>query len=372
MNSIIVQARKLNILHLSSEKSWRGGEQQIAYLVEYLHKKGIHNVIACCINSAFEKYCQQRDWAYISLNFKGSFDISTILGIKEICKQEKIDLVHIHSAKSHGLAVLSHLLGNSTPLILSRRVDFPIRSNLLTQWKYNHTAIKKIICVSQAIEKMVRSNIQHPDKCLTIHSGIDAIRFKESKSYLRKTYQIPDNYPLIGNTSALAGHKDYPTFIRTAELFRQQGIKARFFIIGAGPDKEAIQQMISEKNLNKYVIMAGFMDNINEILPELDIFLMTSKTEGLGTSILDAFACKVAVVATRAGGIPEMVIHNKTGLLAEVKDANQLAEHLKRLIQDPQLKKFLEENAYQLLLQNFTKEKMASRTLEVYHEVLGK
>lgn len=361
----------MKILHLSSEKSWRGGEQQIAYLIKELNGQGIENIVACRNGSAFEVYCRQHNWNFFSLSFQGSLDISTIWSIKRICQEEKVDLVHAHSAKSHSLAVMSCVLGNTTPLIVSRRVDFPVRKNWMTQWKYNHPAIRKIICVSEAIEQIVRSSVHQPEKCVTVYSGIDISRFKNSTGYLRRTYQIPDDIILIGNTSALATHKDYFTFIDTANIFCQYNISARFLIIGDGPDKESIQSYIIERDLQENVIMTGFLNNIPEILPELDIFLMTSETEGLGTSVLDAFACKVPVIATRAGGIPEMVIHEKTGLLAEVKDARRMAAHLKRLIDAPDLKKSLVEKAYQHLLAHFTKEKMASRTLEIYREVLN-
>lgn len=363
--------KQITVLQLSSEKSWRGGEQQIAYLIQELSKKKVNNIVACRKDSAFEDYCQRQNLKFFSLPFKGSTDISTVLGIRKICKQEKVDLVHMHSAKSHSLAVMSHLTGNKIPLVLSRRVDFPVRDNFLTKWKYNHPAIRKIICVSEAIEKMVRSSIHHPEKCCTIHSGIDISRFTKVSGYLRRTYNIPDHAILIGNTSALAAHKDYFTFVRTAQIFRTYNIPSRFLMIGDGPEKETIQKYIIEKDLQDYVIMTGFLDNVPEILSELDIFLMTSQTEGLGTSILDAFACKVPVVATRAGGIPEMVIHEKTGLLAEVKDAQQLATHLKRLTEDAFLKRTLVENAYQFLLGNFTKEKMAAQTLEVYRQIIS-
>lgn len=368
MNNI--SNRTIRILHLSSEKSWRGGEQQIAYLIQELNKHGVDNIVACRKQSAFEDYCRQNQWKFYSLPFKGSMDLSTIISIKNICKKEKIDLIHIHSAKSHSLGIISHVFGNKTPLILSRRVDFPVRKNFLTQWKYNHPTIEKIICVSGAIEQIVKSSILHPEKCVTVHSGIDISRFKNSTGYLRRTYQIPDDAILIGNTSALAGHKDYFTFVNTASIFRQYNLSARFFIIGDGPEEETIRSYINERGLQEYVIMTGFLNNIPEALPELDIFLMTSETEGLGTSVLDAFACKVPVVATRAGGIPEMVMHEKTGLLADVKEAEKLAIHLKRLTQDSALKKSLIENAYQHLLNDFTKEKMAEKTWKVYQEVL--
>jgi L-malate glycosyltransferase len=359
------------ILHLSSEATWRGGEQQIAYLIDELQQKDIFNLVACRKGSAFEAYCQKQPIKHFSLSFNGSFDLSTALAIRNICRKERITLVHIHSAKSHSLAVLAHVLGNRVPLILSRRVDFPVRSNTLTQWKYNHPAVKRIICVSKTIEKIVRSSIKRPDRCATVHSGIDISRIKASPGLLKAWYQLPDETLLVGNTSALAGHKDYFTFIRAAALFKQYDISARFFMIGDGPEKEELQAYIEEKDLTDYVIMTGFLDNIHAVLPELDIFLMTSQTEGLGTSVLDAFAARVPVVSTRAGGIPEMVIHKKTGLLAEIKDAQQLASHLKRLVEQPKFREVLADNAYQHLKTCFTKEKMAEGTLRIYQEVPG-
>lgn len=361
----------MKILHLSSEATWRGGEQQIAYLIKELQQQGVDNFVACRHDSAFEKYCCEEDIPYRSFTFNGSTDLATALGIRNICREKKIDLAHIHSAKSHGLAVLSHLAGNTTPLILSRRVDFPIRSNVLTRWKYNHPSVKKIICVSEAIEKIVRRNISRPELCTTIHSGVDTNRFKDSAGLLRTRYQIPESTLLIGNTSALADHKDYFTFIRTAEIFRKHEIPARFFMIGDGPERKKLEDDIQEKDLRNYVIMTGFLPNIDKILPELDIFLMTSEMEGLGTSVLDAFAAKVPVIATHAGGIPEMVIHQKTGLLTEIRDAEQLAAYLKLLVENQAQRSFLVGNAYRHLLTNFTKEKMAERTLNIYQEVLS-
>ncbi len=359
----------MKILHLSSEPSWRGGEQQIAYLMEELNGLGVENIIACRKHSAFEDYSHQQRWTSYSLPFTGSIDFSTIRSIKSISRQEGVNLIHMHSAKSHSLAVLAHVLGNPTPLLLSRRVDFPIRSNRFTQWKYNHPAIKKILCVSHAIEQIVRASIKNPDRCLTIYDGINIHRFSQPTNYLRQTYQVPEDTLIIGNTSALAAHKDYFTFINTAQVFQQYHIPARFFIMGEGPQREEIKNYITQKNLQDTITMTGFLNHLPEVLPELDIFLMTSVTEGLGSSVLDAFACRIPVVATRAGGIPEMVLHQQTGLLANTQDAPTLAQHLYTIAADISLKNNLTANAYERLLSHFTKEKMAAATLKVYQEV---
>lgn len=360
----------MKILHLSSEKSWRGGEQQIAYLIEGLSKQGVNNLVACRKGSAFEDYCKTANIPYYSLPFSNSLDIITAAGLKSICRRESPSLMHLHSSKSHGVAVLSGWMGNPTPMILSRRVDFPLKSNWLSQKKYNYKNIRKILCVSNAIKMIVQKSIEDPGKAATVYSGIDLKKFSGgTENFFRTSYPVPENHYLIGNTSAIAPHKDYFTFINTAQELEKQNFPATYFIIGTGPLEQEIKAYVADRGLNKKIIFTGFLKNIPQILSGLDLFLMTSKTEGLGTSLLDAFACKVPVVATAAGGIPEIVVHEETGLLAPVGDSHQLATEVLRLFRDPELREKLAANAFEKVKQ-FDKKITAAATLEVYQEVL--
>lgn len=362
----------MNVLHLSSEKKIRGGERQILYLVQELNQYKVHNWIACRTDSAMSHYCQQYQWPYLELPFRNSFDMKSIWKLKTFCKEHDINIVHMHSGKSHSIAVLSTLIGNQAHLILSRRVFFPIKQHWFTKWKYNHSSIKKIICISQAVQKKVLKIVNYPSQSTIIYSGIDASRFKSSTGFLKKSYNLPEDVILIGVTAAIEPAKDLQVFVDTAALVTSQYPKTAFFIIGDGPEKEAIQQYISQKNLGSKVMITGFLTNVEEILPELDIFLMTSQTEGLGTSILDAFACRIPVVATDAGGIPEMVKHEKTGLLAPIKSSEKLAVQLLRLINQPSLGEHLAQQAFQLLTQSFTHQIMAQRTLDIYNQVMDR
>src|SRR5690606_19919072 len=175
---------------------------------------------------------------------------------------------------------------------------------------------------------------------ITIHSGIDLKKFSflGKHDFFRNQYKIPHISPIIGNTSALADHKDYFTFINTAEILIKQNDNLRFLIIGDGNLRDEIREYVESKKLHNHIIFTGFVTNLAETLHEIDIFLMTSKTEGLGTSILDAFASKVPVVATNAGGIPELVKHEETGLIATVKDHEKLAENVNQILNEPELK----------------------------------
>jgi L-malate glycosyltransferase len=363
---------KLKILHLSSEKTWRGGEQQIAYLIDELNAMDVENLVAARAGSAFEKHCQSNAIKMTAFPFKNSFDVTTALGIKHLCTTEQIDLIHLHSAKSHAIGVLSAMLGNKKPLILSRRVDFVPKRNMLTRLKYNHNAIKRIVGVSDKITSIMKNYVKNPSLCITVHSGVDLEKFgnRPAENSLRKEFNIAGQTMLIGNTSALEGHKDYFTFIETIKKLAEAGIPVKAFIIGDGSQKERLQEFVKQKELTAHVIFTGFRKDIIRILPDLDLFLMTSNEEGLGTSVLDAFLAKVPVVATKAGGIPEMVIHEKTGMLAPVGDAGTLADHIKRVFHDNTLRDRIIGGASEKVSE-FSKELTAKKTLAVYREVLA-
>ena len=131
-----------------------------------------------------------------------------------------------------------------------------------------------------------------------------------------------------------------------------------------------IEQKIEKLGLQKMFYLTGFRNDVADILPELDLMLMTSVTEGLGTTILDAFACAVPVVATAAGGIPEIVIHEKTGLLAAVGDVQGLASQVNRMMKDRELRDRLIEGATSHL-DNFSREATAVKTMKEYVAVAG-
>lgn len=367
-----MSAARLTVLHLSSEKTWRGGEQQIAYLIDGLAGQGVSNYVAARQGSAFEDYCRKKNIPVFTFPFKNSFDLTTAAGIKALCKKYSVDLVHMHSSKSHSIGVVSNILGNKTPLVLSRRVDFVPKDTWFTRWKYNHPSIVRVLCVSDKINEIMRAYLKHPEKSITVHSGADLTKFSPGKApgKLREEGGLRKDQVLVGNTAALEGHKDYFTFIDTIAKLVQAGLDIRAVIIGRGSLEESLKKYTHEKGLDAVIRFTGFRNDITEILPELDIFLMTSDEEGLGTSVLDAFLSGVPVVATAAGGIPEMVVHNQTGLLAPIRNSTQLAEQVTRILKEPGLRQVLVAGALEKV-KEFSKERTAARTLEIYREIKG-
>ena len=365
-------AAALSILHLSSEKTWRGGEQQIAYLLEELSKHGVRNHVAARKGSAFEAHCRKENIPLIALPFKNAVDIGTALAIKRYCQEHHIDLVHMHSAKSHGLGVISHVFGNNTPLVLSRRVMFSPKRSWFTRWKYNHPAIARVLCVSDKTREVMQAYLKHPEKAVTVYSGVDLHKFDPARRgdiLVREGIRRP-GLTVIGNTAALEYEKDYTTFIDTVDTLVQKKLPVQAVIIGKGSLEESLKKYVQDKQLQDVITFTGFRKDLVALLPELDIFLMPSILEGLGTSVLDAFLAHVPVVATQAGGIPEMVLSGRTGLLAPAGDSTALAEHIEAIMTNPVLREALIKGA-QEKVKEFSKEQMATRTLAIYHEVVG-
>lgn len=365
--------KPIKVLHLSSESTWRGGEQQIIYLVEETRKLDVEAIVGCKAGSEVENYCKENDLPFYSLDFKSAYDFSTAREIIRIAKEEDIDLVQTHTSKSHTMSVIAGLIGLNVPQIMTRRVDFPVKDNWFSKFKYNYSKITRIICISETIRRITEPDIHDKSKLVTIHSGVDMDRFLPHKDsqWLRENYKMSDDTVIVGNTSAISDQKDYPTFISTAEAVLKKRKNVHFFIVGDGPEREEIQELVKKRGLKDKITFTGFKKNIREILPSLDVFLFTSKTEGLGTSVLDAMAAGVPIVATAAGGVSEMVNHEKNGLLFPVKDVKQLTEGVIRLIDDPiYAEKLIEEGRKTVM--NFSKQKTAVRTVELYKEILGK
>lgn len=365
------------VLHLDSEKSWRGGEQQVAYLMQELQNKKVMNIVGCHRGSKLEQYCNQNQITCFPVDYGGT-QLKAAWQIKRFCQTHKIDLIHMHSAKAHTAGVYAaKLLGNTPKLILSKRTDFPVRNNFLSNFKYNYTGIKKILCVSSKIKEVLDESLTNTQKSITVYSGVNPERFQfnsetTQNDYLRKTFNLKDCDIIIGNTSALAPHKDYYTFLKTAKKLHQINENVHFFLIGDGPLADDLQSYVQKNEMNHYVHFTGFITNLEDILPTLDYFLMTSKEEGLGTSLLDAMVCKVPIVATHAGGIPEIVINQKTGLVAPVGDYKKLCEELNYLINNPNEKTRLIQNAYEMVLKSFDKKITAEQTHQIYLDTLNK
>lgn len=358
----------MKILHISTERTWRGGEQQISYLLGVLKTLNVETVLVARTGSEMVK----RHPEAIELPLRGEWDLYSALKIKKLVKEKKIDLIHTHSGHGHTLGVLAAQLGAGVPVIVSKRTDYPIKPNAFSRWKFNHPSIARFLCVSDKIREIIARDLKNPEKAKTVYSGIDMDRFPAAPTVdIRTLANIPKDSRVVVSTAALSDQKDYPTFLKVCETFKLSRPDLHFVICGDGPLAEAIKEQAKTIGLERTVHFLGFRKDVPSFLGSADAFLITSKEEGLGTSILDAFAVQLPVVATAAGGIPEIVRHGETGLLAQVGDVQMLATHVENTVYvSGTLKEKLIQSAHNLA-QEFSYRRTGEKTFQVYKEVLS-
>lgn len=343
----------------------------MAYLVRELEVLGVSQTVLCPKGSPLSAVVAKAGVHVAEFTPGMALDIGLASRLERVARDREATLVHAHDSHGHTASVLANtLFGMDLPLIVSRRVDFAIHSGFSARFKYGHRSVRRILCVSDAISDITAKGLRDPSVLRTVRSGIDPIRFAQpADGSLHRLLKLAPEVPMVGCVAALAPHKDLGTFLRTMASLREDGSDAHGVIIGEGGLRSALEAERNELGLSDHVHFTGFRKDVHRLLPELDVFLITSRTEGLGTSILDAFACKVPVVATRAGGIPEIVHHEASGLLCPTGDARCLAEAVKRVLTDPSLRERLVKGGAEVLRAHHPAE-VAKATLQEYRAVL--
>ncbi len=357
------------ILHLNNSRTWRGGEQQLYYLVMGLLERKIPQILIGQPNSELESRVGKQI-PFFPIRMLGEYDLLAARKIANTAKINGVQLIHTHTGATHGLGLLTKLFLPKLKLVVSRRVDFHINKNPLSRRKYFSQRIDYFLTVSNRIKEVLIEDGVEPEKIVTVYSGIDLNKFKESgdKKKLLQEFQIPKDTVVIGNVAALVDHKDHETMLRAISEI-QTGKNFICILVGAGELETKLKNLTRELGIESKVIFTGFRNDIKDFYALFDIFTLTSKEEGLGTSVLDAMANNLPIVATNGGGIGEMLEHGRGALLADVGDYTKLAEHYKKLIENQMLRtEYGKKNKESV--KAFSIENTIQKTILIYNSLL--
>jgi glycosyltransferase involved in cell wall biosynthesis len=260
--------------------------------------------------------------------------------------------------------------GTEPPLVVSRRVDFHLRGNSFSRWK--HRQVDCFIAASEAIRQMLVADGVPAERTVTVHEGIDIEHVAAAPVVdVHQAFFLPHGAPVVGNIAALVPHKGQRHLIEAAHVVVQKMPDVRFVILGEGELRDALERLVKEHHLEKHVLLPGFRTDVLGCLKSFDVFVMSSVTEGLGTSLLDAMACSRPIVATRTGGIPEVVDDGVTGLLVPPRDEAALADAIVDLLGDAARRQRMGEAGLARVNEKFTVERMVAGTAAVYARVAG-
>jgi len=357
-------------LHIDTARTWRGGQNQVLLTVLGMRAVG-HRAMLVAHAAGELRQRAAEGLELIPLAPKTEMDLGAAWRLSRLVKQLRPDVVHAHDP--HGVAMAALALSMSTepakpPLVAARRVDFHIKGNALSRWKYRQ--VDCFICASDAIRQMVIGDGIPAARAVTIHEGIDLGRVAAAPAAnLHADLWLPHQAPIVGNVAALVPHKGHRHLIEAAAIVTRKIPDARFVIAGEGELRAVLERQIKDHRLEKHVFLAGFRPDILSVHKAFDIFVMSSVTEGLGTSLLDAMACGKPIVATRAGGMPEVVIDGQTGLLVPPRDHEAMADAIVILLRDDALRRRLGAAGDVRVRERFSVDRMVQDTLAVYQRV---
>ncbi len=332
----------MRLLHLDTGRSMRGGQYQALLLLEGLQEQG-HSQTLLARAALLDRWPGRP------------------IGVATLRRAAAdADLIHAHDARAHMLAAL---WCPGKPLVVSRRVAFEIRRGVFSRWKYSRP--RRYLAVSEYVAAKLRGAGVEPSKIEVVHDAVQprggeemgdsplcAERGMDSEELTRSALGTVPNFsgPLSAEGHAVAEQTDR--------------------IVAAYSDDPLKEGGLLESAAQQAGLPLHFSTDLPADLPTAGAFAYLSASEGLGSAILLAMVHRVPVVASRVGGIPEIVEHEQTGLLVN-NDAVEIADALKRFRQDPDLAQACTERAYQQILERFTVDIMVRRTERVYHEILG-
>lgn len=326
---------KTAILELNFEKSWRGGERQTIFNTLGFRDAGLTVHLLCRKNTPLHKVAVEEG---ISTHaFRNIFGVLWFL----IFRAHRFRVFHIQTSHILTYCVFTRPF-HRAKIVFTRRVDF-VPKGLLTRLKYRLT--HHLVGISQAVKIIIEEFSGCPATLIS-----DAVVFRNldpsrAQKWLAEA-GIEPGLKIIGTTAAFVPHKDPLTMVEAIRELRELRTDFVFLHFGDGPLLGAVQEKIAAYGLESHYQLMGFQKDVEDVFSVLDLFVMSSEEEGLGSSVLDAFLYRVPVVTTDAGGLTDL-LEGDRGLICPTHNPKALAKALAEALQNPQESHKRAEKAYE-------------------------
>lgn len=367
----------MRVLHLNTERTWRGGEQQNLWLAAGLRDLGEESEVVAQPGSPLAERARALGLPVHEVPMRGEWDFGAAGALRRLFEERRPDLVHMHTSHAHTLGCLAARRPRSRtgrPLLaVSRRVDFSIYRNFLrTSWLKYRFLGDRYIAISRAVrDVLVRDGIPG-ERIEVVWSGVDADRMERAaRKDLRGELGLPPGTPLVGDVAAFGWHKAQEVLVEAWPLLLSEVPGAHLVLVGDGECRPGVEALARRLGLlGSSVHFLGFRDDVPEVMGSLDLFVMPSVLEGLCTSALDAQAAGVPVVASAVGGLVEAVADGETGLLVPPRDPPALAAAMARILRDPDLRERFSAAGRVHVRERFSVKAMVEGSRSVYGRML--
>ena len=351
------------VVHVASGREWRGGQRQVWLLARALARLGqVRQVVVTGAGSELAERLRRDDVPVRTVSWSAGLDPRVLPGLLAELR-EAGSIVHAHDAHAVTLGGLAARVARR-PFVATRRVDFPLRRRGF--WR----RADRVIAISRAVADVLVADGIAIERIVIVHSGIalDEIR-ATSRLGVRRMLGLGPDARVAANVAALVGHKDHATLLRAAARLGGRFPALHWVVAGEGPERASLERLRAELGLDGRVHLLGHIAEPARLIADADLFVMSSREEGLGTSVLDAMALGIPVASTTAGGLPEM-LRDGAGVLAPPGDHAALADAVARLLEEPAFARKTAARAT-IAVEGFTAERMAEAVGSVYRSCVS-
>lgn len=362
---------ELVIVHVSTQCGWHGGEEQIRLLCEGLRERGHRIVIAAHSEGVFLERMLQADFEAVALN-AGGRNLRSIWKLRKLLQATNPDVVHFHDPHALSCGGLAAWGLNVPARVVSRRVDFPIRS----AWRY-HRLADCVIAVSNAVANVCRASGISSSRLHVVHDGVDPGRAKSGdRQRGRASLGLDDKTRLVLTVATLTDHKGHKYLLQGVPSVLRERPDTIFAFAGDGELRAELAREVQQLQIENHVRFLGFRQDIPDLLHAADLFVLPSHLEGLGSSLIDVMFARRPIVTTTAGGIPDVVggwsdVDAPVALLVPPKDSLALSNAILQAIHNPRALETMVDRAYLRAGRFFSAEQMVAGSLKVYEQQLS-
>lgn len=365
----------MKIVHLIHSTDIGGAEKLVVDLLNNIDLSK-HNITIICPNNSkvieFMKSNLKKDIKIVPIAPKNKYDIKNMVLLVKYLRRNKFDAIHMHLEYKYG--TFAAKLSGIKNIYWTQHLTEPYKKQY--EHKINASLSRQskcIIAVSNGVKDFLVEKGIDEKKIKVVLNGVDIKRFEiieVDKESFRDKFGIDANDIVIGQIGRLHEQKGHKYLLQALPYILDNIKNIKVLIIGDGELKEELVNLVTKLKLENKVKFVGFRKDIPELLNFIDILVMPSLYEGLPLTVLEAMACRTAVIGSNIEGIREVIDSNNTGILVAKENVQELGAALNRLILDSELRKKIESNAWSTVRQNHTIEIMARQYEEIYDEYI--
>lgn len=368
-------SKLIRVLHVTFDMGIGGTEQVIRQLIAGSSELGVQNEILCIDGKVgpIGELLQNQGVVITPIKRNPGFDMALIRAMRAHIKTHNVDIVHCHQYTPYLYGFLA-AMGTGVKVVFTEHGRFhPDR------YRYKAMLINPLIAMLTpaivAISAATRDALARYEfipkwKIRVIYNGIQGLESDPAKTAsLRESLGIPAQGYIVGTVSRLDPVKNQPMMLRGFKRFLEQCPDAWLLMVGDGPDRSKLEALAKDLQIDRRVIFTGFQTNPVDYLALLNIFLLSSFTEGTSMTLLEAMSLGIPAVTTNVGGNPEIVLNGQTGLLTPSSDEQAFADAVLQLWRNPEQAKVMAEASRERFMQQFSVKTMTQQYYDSYLQV---